>query len=178
MKEKLLLQEIKDTDFNPEYKMGNVEEYKIRRGSRGILVKDGKIALLNVTKHNYHKLPGGGIDGDETKEEAFNRENIEEVGCETKILDYAGIIIEWRDQFKILQINYVFFGEVVGEVGENKLMPDEIEDGHILEWVSIEKIKEVLGNDDPTTYESQFITTRDKTIIGFYEERLKALINS
>ena len=173
MKERFLIEEIQDTDFFPEHKMGNKEEYQIRRGARGILIHEGKIALLNVTKNNYHKLPGGGVDGNETIEEAFKRENLEEVGCNCEILDHGGIVVEGRGEFKLLQINYAYFAKVVGEIGQNQLMEDEIEDGFILEWVPFEQLEEILEKDNPTTYEGQFITKRDKAIIEFYKDRLK-----
>lgn len=174
MKERVLIKEIKDTDFNPDYKMGGTEDYKIRRGARGILVHEGKIALLNVTKHNFHKLPGGGVDGEETIEEAFKRESLEEVGCNCEILDQGGIIIEWRDEYKILQINYVFLGKVVGEIGPNQLMGDEIDDGFMVEWVPFGQIEEVIKKDSPanSNYEAKFITTRDWAIIKFYSDKL------
>ncbi|MBI4157631.1 NUDIX domain-containing protein [Candidatus Woesebacteria bacterium] len=176
MKERILIREIKDTDFDSECQMGNMEDYKVRRASRGVLIHEGKIALLNVTKHNFHKLPGGGIDGNETVQEAFKRELLEEAGCNCEILDEGGIIIEWRDQFKILQINYVFLAKVVGDPKESKLMEDEIEDGFILEWVLPGKIEGVLKKDNPANYEGQFITTRDKAIIEFYKDYLNRLI--
>ena len=88
-------------------------------------------------------------------------------------MDQGGIIIEWRDRFKILQINYVFLARVVGEVGQNKLMEDEIADGFILEWVPFEEIEGVLKKDSPDNYEGKFITARDQAIIEFYKDELR-----
>ena len=40
----------------------NCEKYELRKAVRTVLVNtDGKIALLSVSKHNYHKLAGGGL---------------------------------------------------------------------------------------------------------------------
>lgn len=178
MQNKILIREIFDTDFEPNYQMGNLSSFRVRRACRGVLVNEDRIALLNVTRYNFHKLPGGGIKKGESVEEAFKRELLEEVGCDCEILDQSGIIIEWRDQLKLLQISYVFLAKVVGEVGQNKLEQGEIDDGFKLEWIPFDKIEEVLKNDNPTNYEGKFITIRDKSIVEFYRDRLhKIFVN-
>lgn len=169
---KTIIREIFDTDFDSEYRMADLSTFKIRRASRGIVVNKGKLALLEVSKYNYHKFPGGGMGEDETVEDAFKREILEEVGCHCEIVDYGGVVIEWRDQFKLLQISYVFFARVVGQVGENKLEPDEIEEGYQLNWIPFEKVMEKLVNSKPTDYEGKFIIERDKSILEFYKDKL------
>lgn len=173
MKNKTLIREISDTDFDPRYQMSSLDKYSVRKASRGILISNGKIALLNVTKFNYHKLPGGGVENDESIEKAFKREVLEETGCECEIVDQLGIVIEWRDQFKLLQISYVFLAKAIGEIGQSKFEPGEINEGFELKWVPFEKIKKILKNDNPTNYEGKFITIRDKGIVEFYENRLR-----
>ena len=38
-------------------------KYKLRKAGRAIIFDDeNNIALLNVSKKNYHKLPGGGVE--------------------------------------------------------------------------------------------------------------------
>lgn len=170
---KILLGEIFDTDFEPDYKMSDLTKFGIRRASRGILINDGKIALMNVSKFNYHKLPGGGIDHGESIEAAFKREVMEEVGAECEILDQSAILIEWRDQFKLLQISYVFLAKMVGELKQSALEQGEIDEGFILEWIPFEKISEVLTKDSPTNYDGKFISKRDSAIIEFYKGKLQ-----
>jgi 8-oxo-dGTP diphosphatase len=167
-----LIREIFDTDFDPKYRMADLSTFKIRRASRGLIVNKDKIALLNVTKYNYHKFPGGGIEKGEMVEEAFKREVQEEVGCNCNIVDCGGIVIEWRDQFKLLQISYVFLANVVGEIGKNKLEPDEIEEGYKLDWLSYNDVLKTLDNSRPTDYEGKFIILRDESILEFYKDRL------
>lgn len=172
MNNKFLIKEIFDTDFDVNALLGDLNSFSIRRASRGVLIKDNRIALLNVTKNNYHKLPGGGIEKDESLEVAFKRELLEEAGSDCEILDQGGIVVEWRSQFKLLQISYVFLARVVGEVKQNKLEQSEIEEGFKLEWIPFEKIDEVVNNDKPSNYEGNFIKLRDKSIIDFYKDKL------
>lgn len=172
MKNKILIKEISDLDFNPKHKMGDISSYHIRRSSRGILINNGRIALPDILKYNYHKLPGGGINMNESIEDGFKREVMEETGCKCEVIDQSGIIVEWRDKFKLLQLSYIFLGKVIGEIGENNLEQDEIDEGFTLEWLPIEKVDEVLNNDNPTNYEGKFIQIRDRSIYEFYKDRL------
>jgi len=48
--------ELSDKDIDPSFiPQTNLSEYHVRKAARGLLIKDGNIALLNVTKENYHK---------------------------------------------------------------------------------------------------------------------------
>lgn len=48
---------------------------------------DRKIAVFNKTAKNEYKLPGDGVEGDETPQDAFVREGLEETGCKVEIVD-------------------------------------------------------------------------------------------
>lgn len=165
--------DINDKTFSPLYTTEDIKDYHVRKAARGILVKDGKLAWLNVSKKGYHKLPGGGIEGDETNEQAFIREVREETGCQCKVLDQGAVTIEYRDQFKLVQISYVFMAEVVGEPGEQKLEQGEIDDGHDLEWYTPEETEKLLNDETPTEYEDRFIHLRDQSIFEFYKKKLQ-----
>lgn len=161
-----ILLTISDVDFEPNYKMADISKYAIRTAARGLVISGTKIALLFVSKYNYYKLPGGGIEQDENVEQAFCREVIEEAGCEVNDIKQYGKIIEYRDQFKLQQISYVLTGRVTGEIGLNKLEPSEIEEGFELKWVSIEKALGIMSGSKPSNYEGQFIVKRDLFILN------------
>ena len=76
---------ITDNDIGENYI--EINNSKTRLGARGIVIRDdGKIAIFNKTNKNEYKLPGGGIENDETPEEAFKREVLEETGCIVEII--------------------------------------------------------------------------------------------
>jgi len=147
--------EISESDISIE-KSSQTEanEYKLRKAARGILIKRGKIALLNVTTQNYHKLPGGGLEKDENIEDGFKREV----------------------KSKILQISYIFIAKTIGKSSEQQLDEGEIEEGHDLEWIPIEKIEELISKENPTEYDDKFIHFRDLSIINFYKDKLTEFI--
>ena len=70
------------------------DDYRPRQGAYGILLRDGRIAVVQVgyTKFTYD-LPGGGIDEGETPEQALKREYLEETGLEVKV---GGLIAEFN----------------------------------------------------------------------------------
>ena len=51
-----------------------------RPSVRAIVIKGDKIAVVHSKKYNYYKIPGGGIEIDESHVEALIREAREEAG--------------------------------------------------------------------------------------------------
>lgn len=65
-------------NYNPNGSVGR------RPSVRGIIIRDGKIAMMHSRKYNYYKLPGGGIEPEETLEDTLIREVREENGLIVK----------------------------------------------------------------------------------------------
>lgn len=85
-----------------------------RSAARAIVFDEkGLIPILFVSKFNYHKLPGGGIEKDETIKEACEREMLEETGCYVKITEELGKVTEYRSEFNLYQTSYCYLGEVL-----------------------------------------------------------------
>ena len=130
-----LLLELRDKDIGAISKKSIMKE---RAASRAILMNNGKIALMNVTKHSYHKLPGGGVEKGESIEEALLREMKEETGCKIKIIAELGKIIEHRTHLGIIQTSYCYLAEVVKK-GKPEFDKGELSAGYKLEWVKIDE---------------------------------------
>lgn len=159
------IREIDSTDFGEERKTDPDKKYTLRKASRAIVFNNSKIALLFVSKHNYHKLPGGGVEPGEDLETALHREILEETGCRIKILKDVGMIIEYRDDKDMRQESYCYLAKVDGEIKAPSFTEKEKADGFKLIWVTIDDAISLLKNDRPKTESGRFIQVRDLTFI-------------
>ena len=151
-----LLKEIKDKEFP-----GDESALKVREASRAVLFdKDGLIPLLFVSKYNYHKLPGGGIEDGEDKAKALVREVLEEVGSKIEITGELGKIIEFRSRWNLKQISYCYYGKIISK-GEPDFTEKELSQGFKLVWLSLNEAISKVENDRPENYEGSFIQKRD-----------------
>jgi len=151
-----LLLEIKDKEWPAD-----LSTLKLREASRAILFDENNLVpLLFVSKYNYHKLPGGGIDEGETKMQGLIREIKEEVGSEIEVTGEVGEIIEYRSKFNLKQISYCYYGKTISK-GNHALTEDEIEDGMQLVWMTLDEAITQLEKDKPENYEGVFIQERD-----------------
>ncbi len=165
-----LLNEIYNKDVTGEQTVTSIA-YDIRKASRSIVSnKSSQIALLYVSKHKYHKLPGGGVENTENIKETLKREVMEEVGVNILIGDEIGAIIEYRDEFRQLQISYCFFSKVVGEVTTPNFTESELVNGFELKWVTLDEAITLLSNDNPDDYVGKFIKKRDLIFLNRAKE--------
>lgn len=147
-----------------------VSEFRERRAARAVLLDEfGQVYLLKVGKHNYHKLPGGGIDEDEDIEQALMRECMEEVGCKVEIVSELGIVVEYRtyDDGGLKQTSYCYLAKQIGEQGEPSLEEGEIEEGlYEVKAKNIDEAIALLENDEPDNLEGKFIQKRDLAFLN------------
>ncbi|MBQ3967394.1 MAG: NUDIX domain-containing protein [Lachnospiraceae bacterium] len=125
-----------------EFDFKNYEEHGTvgRRPSvRGIIIKDGKVALVHSLKYDYFKFPGGGIKKFESHSETLLREVEEETGLiviPSSITEYGLVFRKEKGRFEdiFIQENFYYFCEVEEKCTCQKLDQYETDEQFVLEW--------------------------------------------
>lgn len=111
-----------------------------RPSVRGIIIREGKVAMVHSMKYDYYKFPGGGIESDETQIETLFREVAEESGLQVileSVQEYGYVHrIEKSDKEGIfLQDNYYYLCKTNEQAKKQNLDDYEREEGYTLEFV-------------------------------------------
>lgn len=141
--------------------------FEMRHAARAVVMdENGNVALLPVSKGDYYKLPGGGIDEGENIIEAVKRECIEEIGCEIEIIKELGEILEYRPKINFKQISYCFLAKLSGLKGKPKFTQSEIRNGfRDPVWVTISEAIELVSKNITDDYSGGTIIARDTTFL-------------
>lgn len=113
-----------------------------RPSVRGIILRDGKIAMVHSLKYDYYKFPGGGMEPGESQEAALIREVKEETGfavAAESIRPFGTVrrVQKGLTEDIFVQENYYYFCDVSAETGAQSLDSYEAEEGFVPEWVSL-----------------------------------------
>lgn len=149
------------------------QNVRTREAARAIIFdKNWLIPMLFVSKHNYHKIPGGWIENSENIQEALAREILEETGCNAEIGQEIGKIIEYRSERNQLQTSYCYFAKVT-----KKWNPDftekELDQWFQIQRMSLDEAISSIINDKPESYEGTFIQPRDLAFL----EKAREILN-
>lgn len=170
-----LLFKLTDEDFGitPQ----EIDNCNIRLAARGIVLReDGKIALQNKSNKNEYKLVGGGMEGNEDPRIAFQREVLEEAGCEIEIIQQLGTTEEYKSLQNLKQTSHVFVAKVVNDIHHLNLTEKEKSEGAKLLWVEpkealkliTECYDKLLPSDYDDVYNTRFMVLRDRKILEYY----------
>lgn len=128
-----LLFELDTKDYDP----GGVPF--VRPSVRGIIIRDGKIAMVHSLKYDYYKFPGGGIEPGESLQDALIREAAEEAGLQVipeSIREYGLVhrVQKGKKEDFFIQDNYYFLCDVEDAVRPQHLDDYEAEERFTLEF--------------------------------------------
>lgn len=166
-----------DSDFDENANDFNFSESWKREAARAVLEDgEGKIALMYSGKNKYYKLPGGGIELGESREEALARELREEVGANAEIIEEVGMIEEQRAVANNMQqLSYTYYCKVVGKIGKNNLDEGEKAADFQVMWVDLDEAIDLIkscNNVPDRRLEDQFITRRDEIFLEEYKKQI------
>lgn len=137
-----------------------------RQAARGIFFDtSGRIGVLFVTKHGYHKLPGGGVEDGEDILSALERECMEELGCTVSIKEEYAKTTEIRKQHSLVQNSTYFTGTIISAVEKPTFEEAEKAQGFQHLWIYPEDAINKFTLDKPDNYDGWFISQRDSLVL-------------
>lgn len=118
-------------------------EVVYRPSARGIVIKNGKVAMIHSAMYDYYKFPGGGIEEGESPIEAMIREVKEESGLTVipeSIREFGNVHRRSKNQRGglFIQDNFYYICSCIEAPGETNLDDYESEEGFTLEFVKPE----------------------------------------
>jgi 8-oxo-dGTP diphosphatase len=165
-----IIRTITESDFDRQATPAEWPTYTVRPGARAILVdQESRIALMHVAKHNYYKLPGGGVEAGEELAVALRRELLEEVGAsEVEIVSEIGQIDEYRDEWDKKSEHYGFLAKLAGPIVETERTEKEIDQGYETVWAKdIDEAIRLVDSGRPTEYGQDFERLRELTFLEY-----------
>lgn len=145
-------------------------------GSYGIIRKDDKIALINVSNRGYYLLPGGMCESDEDCRSSFLNTVLKQTGLKIDIKKVIGSIEEERCLTSFKQTSYVYIADVVDYNVKTNYTEDELFYGIKIEWVNEDRALVLVAtaydnlniDDAEDLYNVKFEVKRSQEILETY----------
>lgn len=134
----------------------------IKNAARTVIYDQNNLfALINVCSGEYFKIPGGGIENNETVKQAAIREALEESGCKIKIIQKIGES-EFIDEDKnILHHSVCFLTKKIKQTSSPTFDDWDKSQNMKIIWVDINQAINLFKNAKPQNNFSQKINQRD-----------------
>lgn len=168
-----LLKEYDYKNYDPNGTVGR------RPSVRGIIIRDGKLAVVHSKTYDYYSFPGGGIDAGESMEETLVREIREEIGLEVRpetIREYGLVVRKEKGAIDdlFIQENYYFLCDVSDKVLQQKLGTYEIDEDYELCWMDPNEMIRANAENDHGKYSKEewlhHLFMRDEMLINKLKE--------
>ncbi len=131
--------------------------------------------LLLSKKGDRYFLPGGGMEGTETKDECLHRELLEELGWAIEINQYIGNAMRYfyaeKEDTYYLNDGFFYIANMVQTQTEN------CEEDHVLRWMSPLLAVELLIHDHQKWAVEQALLLQKPKRISFYMKEILFIVN-
>ncbi|MGH0964743.1 NUDIX hydrolase [Bacillus cereus] len=119
--------------------------YELRPSCYAIIFQSSSSKIAVIQKGERYFLPGGGMEGTETKDECLHRELLEELGWAIEINQYIGNAMRYfyaeKEDTYYLNDGFFYIANMVQTQTEN------CEEDHVLRWMSPLLAVELLIHD-------------------------------
>ncbi|MFB6586886.1 NUDIX hydrolase [Bacillus thuringiensis] len=119
--------------------------YELRPSCYAIIFQSSSSKIVIIQKGDRYFLPGGGMEGTETKDECLHRELLEELGWAIEINQYIGNAARYfyaeKEDTYYLNDGFFYIANMVQKQTEN------CEENHVLRWMSPLLAVELLLHD-------------------------------
>ncbi|PFJ11578.1 DNA mismatch repair protein MutT [Bacillus cereus] len=120
-------------------------QYVLRPSCYAVIFNDNCSKIAIIQKGERYFLPGGGMEGMETKEECLHRELLEELGWTIEINQYIGNAMRYfyaeKEGTYYLNDGFFYIANMINKQTKTS------EENHILQWMSPLLAIEILVHD-------------------------------
>lgn len=152
-----------------------MKEKKIKKAARTIIFDESnkKIAILEVKNWDFYKIPGGGVEENESIEETAIREAFEESSCDVKLITkLSESEFESPDCPNLFYHSVCFLAKKLKDHETSNFDKREIENNYKLIWQSFDEAIKLFENIKSQSQFELAMNNRDLNFIKIGKEYL------